>query len=161
MQLTIDSAIPIATLLNQTTSQENGREYSRQWVDVYPYPCDRTERDRLDALNQIVSTALTTLHIATLPIRERRRSRALDVGCGTGIWATEFALSRPDVDVVGIDIGDIYGQPLAAPNLRFLTAVNFERHSWPMAERSFDFVRCGLLAGSVSDWPRLFRHIHR
>lgn len=37
-------AMNIASLLNpprdQQTFEEHGREYWRDWVDVYPYPCD-------------------------------------------------------------------------------------------------------------------------
>ena len=44
------------------------------------------------------------LHLA--PLKEAPRD-VLDVGTGTGIWATEFAQRYPSSRVLGIDLSDI------------------------------------------------------
>jgi ubiquinone/menaquinone biosynthesis C-methylase UbiE len=34
-------------------------------------------------------------------------NRVLDAGCGTGIWAMDFADSHPETEVIGVDLAPV------------------------------------------------------
>lgn len=120
------------------------------------------EKRRQDTLHITYLTAFRCLLQAILPPHPDRQYTILDLGCGTGIWALDMAFSRPNVKVVGLDIGDAPSDARGRPgNLHFLPGVDFEGPEWPLPEGAFDVVRCGFLAGSVSDWPALLQRIQR
>ncbi|KAL1649431.1 hypothetical protein SLS58_001486 [Diplodia intermedia] len=83
--------------------------------------------------------------------------KALDVGCGTGIWAIEFAEEYPDAEVVGVDLSPI--QPSVVPsNCTFL--VDDCTQSWSFPKDEFDLVHIRALFGSVSDWPAFYKEAY-
>jgi trans-aconitate methyltransferase len=80
--------------------------------------------------------------------------RAIDVGCGTGIWSIDFADEYPSTTVLGVDLSPI--QPnLVPPNCSF--EVDDARDPWIYDRDYFDFVYIRNLAGSIRDWPGLYK----
>ena len=71
-------------------------------------PNDKQEQDRMDFQHHIYLMILGgELYRAPLP---SRINRVLDIGCGTGKWAFDFADSRKQTEVVATDLSVI--QPL-------------------------------------------------
>lgn len=88
----------------------------------------------------------------------------LDLGCGNGEWCVDAAQKRPDFQVLGVDLrapsAEVAG--LQVPNCTFRGGVDFESPDLQaIKDESLDVVRCGMLAGCVSDWPLLLRRIKR
>lgn len=76
--------------------------------------------------------------------------RVLDVGCGTGIWAMDFADAHPESHVIGMDLSPI--QPSwVPPNLEFV--VDDVEDDW--TGQPFDYIHIRMLAGAIKDWSRL------
>src|SRR5947207_772694 len=95
-----------------------------------------------------------TLYLA--PIDENCQ-RVLDLGCGTGLWAIDFADSHPSAAVIGTDLSPI--QPsFVPPNCQF--QLDDCEDEWTFENDAFDFVHVRCLFGAISDWPKLYRQIH-
>lgn len=78
---------------------ENGRRYHAYQAGKYPMPNDEQEQARMDFQHHLYLMIFGgELYRAPLP---PRINRALDVGCGTGKWAFDFADSRTQTDVTG------------------------------------------------------------
>ncbi|RBA14309.1 hypothetical protein FPRO05_03101 [Fusarium proliferatum] len=94
------------------------------------------------------------LHAAPLP---KTLNRAFDAGCGTGIWAIEFADEHPGCEVIGVDLSPI--QPSAVPpNAAFY--VDDLEEPWEYSDK-FDFVFARFLTGSILDWPKFFSESYK
>ena len=94
-------------------------------------------------------TQLDGLHSA--PISKDRTRRVVDIGCGTGVWTTAFALQQPDAQVLGIDITLPHAES-APRNCRF--ALADAEGDWAFAVQPFDFIFGRMLVNSIRDWPR-------
>ncbi|KAI8649253.1 hypothetical protein NCS57_01461900 [Fusarium keratoplasticum] len=131
--------------------EENGRTYHAYKDGAYVLPNDETENERLDLQHHLfLLTFDGRLHAAPLPKKLRR---AFDAGCGTGIWAIEFADEHPECEVTGVDLSPI--QPTAIPpNVSFY--VDDLEEPWGYSTK-FDFVFARFLTGSIRDWPKFFR----
>ncbi|KAF5648993.1 methyltransferase [Fusarium sp. NRRL 52700] len=94
--------------------EENGRTYHTYKDGAYALPNDEIENERLDLQHHLfLLTFDERLHAAPLP---KTLNRAFDAGCGTGIWAIEFAWTadeHPECEVIGVDLSPI--QPSAIP----------------------------------------------
>lgn len=78
---------------------ENGRRYHSYHAGEYPMPNDELEQARMDMQHHLYLMIFGgELYRAPLP---SRIGRALDIGCGTGKWACDFADSRPQTEVIG------------------------------------------------------------
>lgn len=78
---------------------ENGRRYHAYQAGSYPMPNDTEEQARMDMQHHIYLMLFNgELYKAPLPTHIHR---ALDIGCGTGKWALDFADSRPNTQVIG------------------------------------------------------------
>lgn len=87
---------------------ENGRRYHAYQAGKYPMPNDEQEQQRMDFQHHLYLMIFRgELYRAPLP---PRINRALDIGCGTGKWAFDFADLRPQTDVIATDLSVI--QPL-------------------------------------------------
>jgi SAM-dependent methyltransferase len=116
-----DSGIGSATPLSSTTTSltpsildfktENGRRYHAYREGTYYLPNDDKEADRLDLQHHVWRMTLDgALYVAPIP---KTLGAALDLGCGTGIWAIEFAEEHPSATVIGVDLSPI--QPAWVP----------------------------------------------
>jgi SAM-dependent methyltransferase len=91
------------------------------------------------------------------PIDEENCRRVLDVGCGTGIWAIDFADAYPSAEVTGLDLSPI--QPAwVPPNCHFM--IDDVEDDWTFPSNYFDFVHIRCLMGSISKWPELYRQAY-
>jgi ubiquinone/menaquinone biosynthesis C-methylase UbiE len=77
----------------------------------------------------------------------------LDIGCGTGKWAIEFATEHPTSNVVGVDLSAIQ-PPFVPPNCTFI--VDNAEQPWIYTQK-FDFIHARALVLGIRDWPKLFR----
>lgn len=90
------------------------------------------------------------LHMS--PVPETVKS-VLDVGCGTGVWAIEFAEEHPHAHVIGTDLSPV--QPdFVPPNCEFL--VDNADREWAFT-RKFDFIHARMLCMGIHDWRRFFQ----
>ncbi|KAH8889927.1 S-adenosyl-L-methionine-dependent methyltransferase [Thozetella sp. PMI_491] len=83
--------------------------------------------------------------------------KVLDVGCGTGSWAIEFADEYPSAAVLGVDLSPI--QPsLVPPNCMFLV----DDVTGPWLDM-YDYVHIRNMTGSIDNWPDfysvVFKHL--
>ncbi|KAG5754838.1 hypothetical protein H9Q70_002549 [Fusarium xylarioides] len=80
--------------------------------------------------------------------------KVLDIGCGTGIWAIEFADEHPSADVLGVDLSPI--QPnFVPPNCRF--EVDDITNEWTYPDDTFDFIHARSMIGCLPDWTDFYR----
>ncbi|KAF4303670.1 Methyltransferase type 11 [Botryosphaeria dothidea] len=130
---------------------EHGRRFHAYREGAYNFPNDDKEQDRLDMVHHMQILAKgNKLFLSPLSSPPKR---ILDVGTGTGIWAIEAGDAYPDAEIVGNDLSPI--QPRwVPPNVRF--EVDDVESDWP-ARDPFDLVHVRYMAGSIADWPRLFR----
>jgi SAM-dependent methyltransferase len=90
------------------------------------------------------------LHLAPIP---RTVEDVLDVGTGTGSWATEFATAYPESQVIGSDLSPI--QPTnVPPNCHFL--VDDASAEWAFG-RHFDYIHVRALTVGIRDWTHFFQ----
>ncbi|GAM39040.1 hypothetical protein TCE0_034f10260 [Talaromyces pinophilus] len=136
---------------------ENGRRYHAFRAGAYPLPNDELEQDRMDMQHHIYLLLFGgELYRAPLP---PKINKALDIGCGTGLWAIDFADTRPDTQVIATDLS--YIQPTwVPPNLTF--EIDDAESDWSFVQLSsssdaqkFDYIHIRSMAGSIADWPRL------
>ncbi|OCL06650.1 S-adenosyl-L-methionine-dependent methyltransferase [Glonium stellatum] len=127
---------------------ENGRRYHAYADGKYPVPNDEVEKDRLDLQHHAFRLTLDgALYRAPIP---NNVQNVLDVGCGTGIWAIEFAEEHPSAKVLGTDLSPI--QPTEVPpNCSFL--IDDADHDWVFRE-PFDFIHSRAMMAAFKDWPR-------
>ncbi|KAM0228040.1 hypothetical protein ACHAPO_011068 [Fusarium lateritium] len=131
---------------------QNGRTYHAYKEGSYILPNDEWENDRLDQQHHL---ALLTLNdrLFNIPAKDDRPfKRVLDAGCGTGIWAMDFADEHPEAEVTGVDLSPI--QPtFVPPNVSFF--IDDVEADWTYT-KAFDFIYLRAMTGSIRDWPRLF-----
>ena len=137
--------------------EENGRTYHkfRSGENDYWGPNDEQQNAQLD-LGHHMLTLLLDGKLYLAPI-DKHCHRAIDLGCGTGIWTLDFADEHPSAEVLGVDLSPI--QPLwVAPNCKFI--IDDVTSEWSYPTDYFDFVHIRCLYGSISDWPALYRQIY-
>ncbi|KAJ2968284.1 hypothetical protein NUW58_g10255 [Xylaria curta] len=117
-------------------------------------PNDAQHDESMDILHHVSTLMqdgkLTMAHI------DDTVQKVLDVGCGTGIWAIDFADQYPHAEVVGVDISPSQPQWIP-PNLKF--EIDDITQPWTYAPNSFDYIHMRWLIGAVPDWNALFREV--
>jgi SAM-dependent methyltransferase len=117
----LDSGIGSASAFSSSTTSlspsimdfktENGRRYHAYKEGTYYLPNDEKEADRLDLQHHLWRMMLNgALYVAPIT---KTLGAALDLGCGTGIWAIELAEEHPSATVIGVDLSPI--QPAWVP----------------------------------------------
>ena len=102
-------------------------------------------------------TLLLDRRLYLAPLNPSKIQRVLDVGCGTGIWAIDFADANPSAEVTGIDLSPI--QPSwTPPNCQF--AIDDVEEEWTFPSNHFDFIHIRCLMGSISKWPALYKQAY-
>ncbi|KAJ9138080.1 Demethylmenaquinone methyltransferase [Pleurostoma richardsiae] len=132
--------------------EEFGRTWHRYKQGKYFMPNDEIEQTRLDIQHAVSMKLFGKLYFAPL----ENPKRVLDLGTGTGIWATEFASMHPGAEVIGTDLSPI--QPnYVPPNCTF--EVDDIEDDWSFTD-PFDYVHLRYMCASIRDAPRLIRTIY-
>lgn len=133
---------------------EHGRRFFHD--GSYDFPDDEEEAGRLDFQHlSFKKIAGDQLSLSPLP---KDSFTALDVGCGTGIWTTDFAKEHPSAIVHGFDI-DESNLPKSAPtNCTF--SVGDAEAEWVGVSGQLDYIHCRALAAVIKDWPLFFRRAY-
>ncbi|KAH7012096.1 S-adenosyl-L-methionine-dependent methyltransferase [Microdochium trichocladiopsis] len=84
--------------------------------------------------------------------------KVLDVGCGTGIWAIDFADHHPESEVTGLDISPRLPHWVSS-NLKF--EVDDITQPWTYPANTFDYIHMRWLVGSIPDWIFLYKEIFK
>ncbi|KAI0842563.1 S-adenosyl-L-methionine-dependent methyltransferase [Hypoxylon sp. FL0890] len=133
------------------------RFHSARGNTDYWGPNDEKQANSMDLCHHTL-TLLFDHKIFQAPIGDNPK-KVLDVGCGTGLWAIDFADLYEECEVIGTDISPT--QPFWVPaNLRFeiddCTAI-----PWTYAPNSFDFIHLRYLFGAIHDWNALYAEAFR
>ncbi|GAB7352850.1 hypothetical protein MBLNU459_g3457t1 [Dothideomycetes sp. NU459] len=130
---------------------ENGRRYHAYMDGKYPVPNDEIESERLDLQHYMFLLTIDgKTNLAPLP---DNLINVLDVGCGTGKWAIEFAEAHPEAKVQGVDLSPI--QPVGVPpNCSFM--IDNAEADW-VYEDKFDYIHSRAMIAGFRDWPRFFK----
>lgn len=133
--------------------EENGRTYHAYQDGKYMLPNDEREKDRLDLQHHLFTLTFDgKLFTCDVDKGKKQIHRVLDAGCGTGIWAIDFADEHPESEVLGIDLSPI--QPsFIPPNVSF--QVDDLEQDW-IFNNKFDFIYARMLTGSFQDFPAFF-----
>ncbi|KAH6877223.1 S-adenosyl-L-methionine-dependent methyltransferase [Thelonectria olida] len=162
-----DSTYSASTGVTDTTSLrtsilaykwENGRRYHAYQDGSYWGPNDDRQQEAEDLMHEMYRIVLNG-ELSAAPIGDSPQD-VLDVGCGTGVWAIEFADEHPSADVVGVDLSPI--QPsFVPPNCKF--EVDDINKDWTYPENKFDLVHIRAMTGCIPDWPefhkKAFKHV--
>ncbi|KAI1973254.1 hypothetical protein LOZ51_005068 [Ophidiomyces ophidiicola] len=126
---------------------ENGRQYHGYRDGAYLPMTDESRSEH--RLFRLVLEG--RLYLSPLTKDPRK---VLDLGTGTGSWALDFAQRHPNSRVLGTDLSPI--QRLWCPRNCIFEIDDFEAE-WPYQPfASFDFIHARNIAGSVSDYDKLF-----
>ncbi|KEZ44961.1 hypothetical protein SAPIO_CDS2338 [Scedosporium apiospermum] len=135
---------------------ENGRRYHAYQEGSYWGPNDERQQEAEDILHEMYRLVLDNkLQLAPLGDDVQR---VLDVGCGTGAWAIDFADENPAAEVVGVDLSPI--QPnFLPPNCKF--EVDDLIQDWTYPEDHFDFIHVRFMTGCIPDWVEFYKKAMR
>ena len=126
---------------------ENGRVYCN---DDYYLPHDEFEQTRQAIIHQAFLHILDgQLSMTRIPANV---TRILDIGTGTGDWATAIAERFPNAEVIATDIAPFQSRDVP-PNLFF--ELDDASEEWTYS-KPFDFIHMRGLAGAFSDWSRIY-----
>ncbi|CAG8560700.1 9006_t:CDS:2 [Ambispora leptoticha] len=150
------------TLENESIQEQQFKYIGgRKFYDIYAFPTDIEEVDRLHqqhfALKRICGGNYTA------PIRDiiKPGSRILDLGCGPGQWTLEIAQEFPHAQVFGIDISANFPTSIKPENSHF--TVGDITKGLPWEDNYFDFVWMRYLFSAIkdADWLNLYREVKR
>ncbi|KAI0144462.1 S-adenosyl-L-methionine-dependent methyltransferase [Xylariaceae sp. FL1272] len=142
------SILEYRTVHGRTFHSERGNAQS--WN-----PNDAQHDESMDILHH-VSTLLQKGKICLAHL-DPDVQKVLDVGCGTGIWAIDFADLYPNAQVIGVDISPSQPQWLP-PNLKF--EIDDVTQPWTYEPNSFDYVHMRWLVGAIPDFNFLVKEIY-
>ncbi|KAH8666426.1 methyltransferase domain-containing protein [Xylariales sp. PMI_506] len=124
---------------------EHGRTYQGYRQGKYFLPNDPEEQDRLDMQHANI-LVLMDGKLAWAPTENPKK--VLDIGTGTGIWATEFAEQHPEASVTGIDLSLI--QPSEVPQNCTFVRGDVEEESWAAAG-PYDYIHLRMTFSCFDD----------
>ncbi|KAI1074038.1 S-adenosyl-L-methionine-dependent methyltransferase [Whalleya microplaca] len=142
-------------VVNPIERDHNVKEADRPWHTYksekkYFLPNDNAELSRLDR-QHIMWTHILDGDLYKAPVKDPKH--VLDLGTGSGIWATEFAKSHPNAQVLGVDLSKPM-PPDVPPNCRF-EELDFT-DPWPY-EQKFDLIHARLIFVAQSDPFKLLK----
>lgn len=144
---------------------KQGRKHHRYQPDKVPYPLDYS-CDSLDVISlERVWESYLGHNITWVDFGDNPPKKILDLGCGSGLWASLAAQEWPDCEVVGFDLVDVQ-----IP-LRFLehghrmkwVYGNFLSTRLPFDDETFDYVHMSFIANGVPEnkWDTLYAEVQR
>ncbi|KAF4457102.1 hypothetical protein F53441_890 [Fusarium austroafricanum] len=136
----------------------HGRTYhSEQGNAQYWGSNDEQQNDLMDLTHHILTLGMgDKIHMA--PLKEEKLQQALDIGCGTGIWAIDFADQYPSAEIIGTDLSPI--QPSwVPPNVQF--EIEDCTREWTFKSDYADYLHARWLMGSIKDWNHFFTEAYR
>ncbi|PGH17806.1 hypothetical protein AJ79_00947 [Helicocarpus griseus UAMH5409] len=114
-------------------------------------PNDEEEQERLDLMHHLFLLSYDgELYHAPLP---KTIGRALDIGCGTGIWVMDFADMHPEAKVIGTDLSAIQSG-YVPQNVHF--EVDDAEEDWQYSQ-PFDYIHIRGMGGAIANWQRLLQ----
>ncbi|KAL6719547.1 hypothetical protein ACLMJK_003788 [Lecanora helva] len=78
----------------------------------------------------------------------------LDIGCGAGTWAIDYATEHPNARVLAVDISCPKHRDSERSNCHFRTG-NVEKEWKHFVRGNFDFIHIRMMVNSIRDWPLL------
>ena len=123
----------------------------------YILPADASEGERLDFQHGML---IRTFGLHQAPLKPNQNLRVLDLGCGTGNWAIDFAKQNPQADVVALDINEYLSWKQAPSNCKFKTGDIESNEVWAGLADKFDYIHARLIVVGVRDWPRLVQRCY-
>ncbi|KAI0411282.1 S-adenosyl-L-methionine-dependent methyltransferase [Xylaria grammica] len=135
----------------------HGRTYHSERGNAQSWnPNDAQHDESMDILHH-VSTLMQDGKITMAHIDDSVQ-KVLDVACGTGIWAIDFADQYPHAEVIGVDISPSQPQWIP-PNLKF--EIDDITMPWTYEPNSFDYIHARWLIGAIPSWYTLFSEVFR
>ncbi|RWA09202.1 hypothetical protein EKO27_g5918 [Xylaria grammica] len=135
----------------------HGRTYHSERGNAQSWnPNDAQHDESMDILHH-VSTLMQDGKITMAHIDDSVQ-KVLDVACGTGIWAIDFADQYPHAEVIGVDISPSQPQWIP-PNLKF--EIDDITLPWTYEPNSFDYIHARWLIGAIPSWYTLFSEVFR
>ncbi|KAI1823310.1 S-adenosyl-L-methionine-dependent methyltransferase [Xylaria intraflava] len=144
------SILQYRTLHGRTFHSERGNAQS--WN-----PNDALHDESMDILHH-ASTLMQDGKLSLVPFESDKVMKVLDVGCGTGIWAIDFADMYPLAEVIGVDISPSQPQWIP-PNLKF--EIDDITLPWTYPPSTFDFVHMRWLVGAIPNWNSVFEEAYK
>lgn len=127
----------------------------------YLLPKDEQEFQRLDYQHFILRQVLQGNTFAPVHGLLRKGGHVLDVGCGTGRWGHEIAISYPQTQVIGFDLEDV--PPTSATPLNYQFYRGNLLHGLPFVPGTFQYVHQRLLVAAIpsEQWPSVIEELKR
>ncbi|KAK4185785.1 phosphoethanolamine n-methyltransferase 3 [Podospora australis] len=137
----------------------NGERCHTACDGAFSVGCDIQKQSRAQELNHHLYTLTLDDKLYLAPLETiQSLQKVLDAGCGTGLWAIDFADEHPEARVIGIDISPI--QPSwVPPNLEF--QIDNLTRPWTFSTAYLDYIHIRHLTGSITDWNVLFSEAFR
>ncbi|WPH04022.1 Hypothetical protein R9X50_00690600 [Acrodontium crateriforme] len=124
---------------------------------TYILPRDAPEEERLNFQHALLTKTFGGLYRA--PLDPSHVRRVLDIGCGTGNWAIDYAKQNPNAQVIGFDVTGSPEWNTAPPNCTLIEANGEDDSAWVSFGDKFDYIHARLIVVSIRNWPSLFEKI--
>lgn len=154
------------TLTSGRKVSKTARSAASAWPDQrtrladtpYLLPKDAQEDNRLDYQHHVMHLSLGGHFVAPLP---KELTHVLDVGTGTGIWATEMARLYPRAQVVGVDLGTSSFKSDLPANCVLQVGNVLEKLPFP--DQTFDYTHQRFLVAAIpaARWPDVIHELAR
>ncbi|KAK0622432.1 S-adenosyl-L-methionine-dependent methyltransferase [Immersiella caudata] len=133
--------------------EENGRSVHRHEYG-YHFLSDNGDHRRLDVQHHLWYLTLDgNLSLAPLSDNVDSVRRVLDLGTGTGLWATDFAEEHSASEVTAVDLKPTV--PRFNPSNVTFSTFNYESE-WSFPHK-FNYIHSRMANSSVADWPSYIR----
>lgn len=154
-------AVSIAPLEQRTTASPLRQAHDlRRYLDGTDYllPKDAEEEYRLNFQHHALYHAIGNHYVAPLDPATRL---ILDVGAGTGIWASEMARLFPQAEVVGVDIDAALFKKETPTNC--ILRVGNVLTNLPFPDELFSYTHQRLLVAAITTqkWPGVVHELVR